>query len=41
MAIAVSRVLTLRRKDTQSYIYGVTMIWPPQLTDVSIKNYFC
>ena len=28
------------RKDTQSYIYGFTMIWPPLLTDVSIKYYF-
>ena len=33
--------ILLWQKDTQLYVYGVTMIWPPQLTDVSIKNYFC
>ena len=33
--------LTIRRKDTQSYIYGVTLIWLLKLTDVSIKKYFC
>ena len=29
------------RKDTESYIFGVTMICQPQLTDASINNYFC
>ena len=33
-------LLFLWQKDTESYIYRVTMICQPQLTDASINNYF-